>query len=110
MRLAEIMNPYSIPLFAMPALMAIAASFLKNRWEKWLLLLLAIVTFWAILQPAVHWAFAHPFNPADGAAKAFAWLFGWAYGLIEVILPAYWISKGFQWLARKKRQRMRPPG
>lgn len=97
------MNPYSIPLFAIPALITVAASLSKKRLSKWGLLLLAVITFWGILQPSVYWAFTHPFNPNDGGPKTFALLFGWAYGLILVVVPTYWISKGVQWIAKKNR-------
>ena len=83
-------------------LITIAASLLKNKLWKWALLILAVVTFWAILQPLVHWAYAHPFNPSDGAAKVTALLLGWVYGLILVVIPTYWISKGIQWLLKKR--------
>ena len=98
------MNPYVIPEYAIPALLTVAASLLKNKLCKWALLLLAILVFWGILQPSVHWAYSHPFNPNDGGPKTFALLFGWAYGLILVVIPTYWISKGIQWLVRKTRK------
>ena len=85
-------------------LITIAASLLKNGLWKWMLLLLAILTYWGFLQPFVQWAYSHPFNPNDGGPKVFALLFGWAYGLILVVIPTYWISKGIQWLVRKKRK------
>lgn len=98
------MNPYAIPLYAAPALITIAASLLKNRLWKWILLFLAILAYWGLLQPYVQWAYSHPFNPNDGGPKVFALLFGWAYGLILVVIPTYWISKGVQWLAKKMRK------
>lgn len=98
----ENMNPYSIPQFLLTALLALAASFQSRRLWKWLLLLSAVLTFWAFLQPAVHWAFSHPFNPNDGAAKVSALLFGWAVGLVAVVLPVYGISRGVQALARMR--------
>ena len=98
------MNPYTIPLYAAPALITIAASFLKNRIWKWTLLLLAIGSYWALLQMSVHWAYAHPFNPNDGAAKLTALILGGAFGLIMIVIPTYWLSKGIQWLVWKKRK------
>jgi zinc transporter ZupT len=98
------MNPYTIPLFAIPAGITIAASLLKNKAWKWILLLLATFIFWGLLQPSVHWAYTHPFNPNDGGPKTFAFLFGWAYGLIIIVVPTYWISKGIQHLKKIMKQ------
>ena len=103
------LNPYSIPQFLLSALLALAASFQPRRSWKWLLLFSAVLTFWAFLQPAVHWAYSHPFNPSDGAAKASALLFGWAVGLIGVVLPVYWISRGAQALAQKRKRNKGTP-
>ena len=98
------MNPYVLPNIAMPVLLTVAASLLNNKLWKWALLLLAVLAFWGLLQPSVHWAYSHPFNPDDGAPKVFALLFGWAYGLILVVIPTYWISKGIQWLAKRNKK------
>jgi apolipoprotein N-acyltransferase len=95
------MDPYLIPLIVVPTGITIVASLLKNRLWKWVLLFLATLLFWVILQPSVQWAFTHPFNPNDGAPRTFALLFGWAYGLLLVVIPTYWISKGIQ-LIRKR--------
>ena len=98
------MNPSTIPLFAIPAGITIAASLFKNRAGKWILPVVATVIFWGILQPSVHWAYMHPFNPNDGGPKTFALLFGWAYGLIMVVVPTFWISKGLQLINKKLKQ------
>ena len=99
-----------IPLFVIPAGITIVASLLKNREWKWILLLIATVIFWGILQPSVHWAYQHPFNQNDGGPKAFALLFGWAYGLLMVIIPTYWISKVFQLINKKMKKENSQPG
>jgi len=103
------MNPYSIPLYAVPGLITIAASLVKNRPWKWLLLLLAVLLFWGLLQPYVQWEYSNPFTPKDGGPKTFALLFGWAYGLIMVVIPTYWTSKGIQLLMKRKRIEDRQP-
>ena len=95
------MNPYLIPLIALPAGIALAASLMATKVWKWFLLLSSAFVFWVILQPFVQWAFLHPFDPNDGGAKTFALFFGWAYGLILVTIPTYWISKGAQSLRKK---------
>jgi hypothetical protein len=98
------MNPYFIPLYAAPMLITTTASLLNNKLWKWVFLLLAILTYWGILQLSVQWAYSHPFNPDDGGPKVFALLFGWAFGLVIVVIPTYWLSKGIQWLVKKKRK------
>lgn len=81
------------------------ASFLKNKWMSRGLLLTATVAFWVILQPHVHWTFSHPFNPNDGGPKVFALFFGWAYGLVLIVTPLYWISRGTQAIVHKLKNR-----
>lgn len=85
-------------------LITTTASLLNNKLWKWVFLLLAILTYWGILQLSVQWAYSHPFNPDDGGPKVFALLFGWAFGLVIVVIPTYWLSKGIQWLVKKKRK------
>jgi len=101
------MNPYSIPLIIVPLGITVAASLTRKKLWKWSLLLFAVAVFWGILQPSVDWAFSHPFNPNDGAPKTFAFLFGWVYGLVLVIIPTYWISRGIQCIFRKKNRKNR---
>ncbi len=96
------MNPYLITMIGIPALLSGSASFIKKPIIKWILLVIATVVFWAILQKYVDWAYTHPFNPNDGGPRTFAYLFGWVYGLIIVIIPTYWISKVIQWLVKKR--------
>ena len=98
------MNPYTVPLVAVPAAITVFASVVKARWIRRSVLLLATAVFWLILQLHVHWTFSHPFDPDDGGPKAFAFLFGWLFGIVLVITPAYWISRGIQsvWLKRRR--------
>ena len=97
------MNPFMLPLVAVPAAITIYASIVKRRWARLGLLLVATVIFWVILQLAVDWAFSHPFDPNDGGPRAFAFLFGWLFGLVLVITPVYWTSKGIQWIRSRSR-------
>ena len=99
------MNPYQIPLILLPAGITVVCSFLKQRALKWSLLLLATLTYWAILQLYVQWAYSHPFNPSDGGVRTGAFVFGWAIGLILVVIPTYWISKGIQFIRIKWREK-----
>ena len=87
------MNPYTLPLIAVPAAITIYASSVKRRWVRISLLLVATIVFWLFLQPHVHWTFSHPFNPNDGGPKAVALLFGWVYGLVFEITPIYLVSR-----------------
>lgn len=80
------MNPFSILLFGLPALLAITALALKKRWQVLLNLLAATLIYWYLLPKYVHWNYTHPFNPNDGAALTFAALFGWLFGLIYTTL------------------------
>jgi len=98
------MNPYLIPVFIIPALLTVKASLSPNKLWKWTLLLLAVITFWGILLPSVDWAYSSPVNTNDGSPRAFALLFGWAYGLILVVIPTYWTSKGIQWIVKKNKK------
>jgi len=95
------MNPYLLPLIAIPALITIFASLQKRKWLRRILLLVAAVAFWAIRLPHVEWAYAHPFNPHDGGPRLVALCLGWAYGLVLVVVPVYWISRGAQSIVRK---------
>ena len=99
------MNPYSIPLVAVPAGIALLASFPKNKWMRRGLLLAAAAAFWAILQPHVYWTFSHPFNPNDGGPKVFPLFFGWAYGLMLMVTPVYWCARAAQAITRKLKKR-----
>jgi len=45
------MNPYLLPLIAIPALITIFASLQKRKWLRRILLLVAAVAFWAIRLP-----------------------------------------------------------
>ena len=97
------MNPFMLPLVVVPAAITVYASFVKRRWARLGWLLVATAVFWVILQLAVDWAFSHPFDPNDGGPRAFAFLFGWLFGLVLVITPVYWISKGIQWIRSRSR-------
>lgn len=85
-------NPYEFHLYFWPAVLALLALFPKQRKFKVLILVLASIVYWAILQPSVEWAFNHPFNPDDGGPKTFAFLFGWLFGLIFPILPTFGLA------------------
>ena len=95
------MNPYTVTMVGIPVLLSVIASLAKKPVIKWTLLILATAIYWVILQKYVNWAFTHPFNPNDGGPRTFAYLFGWLYGLIIVIIPTYWISKGTQCLVKR---------
>ena len=97
------MNPFTIPLIAIPAAITFYASFVKGRWARLGLLLVATMVFWLFLQVHVDWTFTHPFEPNDGGPRTVAFLFGWLYGLVLVIAPVYWSSKGIQWIWSKIR-------
>lgn len=99
------MNPYTIPLIAVTAGLTLYASFRKNKWIRRGLLLAATVAFWVILNFEVDWTFTHPFNPDDGGPRVFALMFGWAFGLILIVIPLYWISRGIQTVARKLKKK-----
>jgi len=86
------MNPYSPWLYGVPAAIAILAAIPRRRAIRYGALALATLIYWIVLQQYVTWAFDHPFNPADGGPKVFAALFGWAAGLLTLILPVYWIA------------------
>ena len=90
------MNPYLLPLIAIPALITLFASFQQRKWLRRILLLIATAAFWAIRLPHVEWAYAHPFNPDDGGPLLVALCLGWAYGLVLVVGPVYWISRATQ--------------
>lgn len=97
------MNPFMIPLVVVPAAITIYASIVKRRWARFSLLFVATAAFWVFLQLAVDWAFSHPFDPNDGGPRAFAFLFGWLFGLVLIITPVYWTSKGIQWIRSTSR-------
>ena len=97
------MNPFTIPLFVVPAAITIYASLVKRRWIRFGLLLVASAVFWFVLPMHVHWTFSHPFNPNDGGPKAFAIVFGWLIGLVLVVTPVYWTSRVIQWIWSKIR-------
>jgi len=80
------MNPYSIFLFGLPAILVIAALFRQKQWQIWLLLIAAILVYWYVLPKYTLWSYQNPFNPNDGAALTFAALFGWLYGLIYTLI------------------------
>jgi hypothetical protein len=96
------MNPYTIPLIAVPAGITLYASFRNNKWIRRGLLFAATVVFWVIANIHVDWTFTHPFNPDDGGPRMGALVFGWAVGLILIVMPLYWVSRGIQAVARKR--------
>lgn len=49
-------NPYEFHLYFWPAVLALLALFPKQRKFKVLILVLASIVYWAILQPSVEWA------------------------------------------------------
>jgi hypothetical protein len=102
------MNPDTIPLIAVPAGLTLDASFRDHKWIRRGLLLAATVAFWVILNFHVDWTFTHPFNPDDGGPRMFALFFGWAFGLILIVTPLYWISRGIQAVARKLKNKECP--
>lgn len=55
------------------------------------LLIVALGAFlcWRIALQSVDWAYSHPFNPNDGGAKAFVYLFGWVVGIVVLIVPSF---------------------
>ena len=65
-----------------------------------LVLLGAAVLFQSFIVRYVVWAYAHPFNPTDGAAVAFAAMFGWVAGLVWPILPLYTVTRLIRWVIR----------
>ena len=93
------MSPYLIPLIGVPAVLAFLAAFQRCRLTRFLVILIATIIYAVLLCMHVDWAYAHPFNSSDGAARSFALLFGWAFGLIVVILPVYWITRCAKWIA-----------
>ena len=99
----KVMNPFEIPLVVLPAVITIYASFVRRRWVRLSLLLVATVVFWVMLQLTVDWAYSHPFDPDDGGPRTFAFLLGWLLGLVLVITPVYWTSKGIQWIWSRRK-------
>ena len=97
------MNPFTIPLIAIPVAITFYASFVKGRWARLGLLLVATKVFWLFLQAHVDWTFTNPFEPNDGGPRTVAFLLGWLYGLVLVIAPVFWSSKGIQWIWSKIR-------
>ena len=87
------MNPYTLPLYLIPALMTFIGALAEKRITQVICIVMATCVFWLLLQGSVDWAYTHPFNPDDGAARSFAILFGWFYGLLIVILPTYFITR-----------------
>ena len=80
-------NPYWLPVYVLAALLAVVAGGLPSRPRSLLilqalLLLSAAVLFQLFIVRHVVWAYAHPFNPSDGAAVAFSTVFGWLEGLV----------------------------
>ncbi len=67
------MNPFTIPLIAIPVVITLYASFVNGRWARLGLLLVATMVFWIFLQ------------------------------VVLVIAPVYWSSKGIQWIWSKIR-------
>jgi len=87
-------NPYDLPwLFVGIASGVWAGSLRPNFPFRPLaqLLIVAVGTFlcWRIALWSVDWAYRHPFNPNDGGAKTFVYLFGWVFGIVILILPSF---------------------
>lgn len=87
-------NPYDLPWLLVGIGSGVLAGSLKPAFPlrpAAQLLIVAVGTFlcWLIALESVDWAYSHPFNPNDGGAKSFVYLFGWIFGFIVLILPSF---------------------
>ena len=87
-------NPYQPPLLVVGLLSGVVAGLIPERtYTTWLnriyILGLGASVSWFLQISSVDWAYSHPFNPNDGAAKAMVSLLGWLFALIWPILPAF---------------------
>ena len=66
---------------------------------------IAIGTYvcWRLSIQSVQWAYDHPFNPNDGAAKTFVYLFGWLIALVLVILPSFGLTTLIRYLYKRQK-------
>ncbi len=90
-------NPYDIPLLAIGVISGVCAGLIPGKSRTTLInrvfiLGLGVCISWLLLQLLVDWAYNHPFNPADGAPRTFAFLFGWLTQFIWPILPTFLVS------------------
>ncbi|MCS3810276.1 hypothetical protein [Xanthomonas sp. 4461] len=90
-------NPYDLPWLIVGIATGVFSGLLRSVARLRLLiqaLVLALGTLlcWRLTMLSVAWAYEHPFNPSDGAAKAVAYLFGWIFGLVFLILPSFVIT------------------
>ena len=87
-------NPYDLPWVLIGIASGVLAGILPSR-PRWIaalrLFVVVLGTYfcWRLLLSSVEWAYNHPFNPNDGAAKTFAYLFGWLVALLLLIGPTF---------------------
>jgi hypothetical protein len=102
-------NPYDLPWIIVGIASGVLAALLPARKRKRLAraAVFALGTFlcWRITLSWVEWAFAHPFNPDDGAAKTFVYLFGWLPGLVILILPSFALVLLVRFVHERQRRR-----
>ena len=90
-------NPYDVPLLIIGIVSGVCVGLIPGKTRAALIsrvfiLALGVCVSWLMLQLLVDWAYNHPFNPADGAPRAFAFLFGWLAKLVWPILPAFLLT------------------
>jgi hypothetical protein len=91
---APMENPYDLPWMFVGIASGVWAgslrrSFLLRPLAQLLIVALGAFLCWRIALLSVDWAYRHPFNPNDGGAKTFVYLFGWVFGIVILILPSF---------------------
>jgi hypothetical protein len=91
-------NPYDLPWLLAGIGSGVLAGSLNRAFPlrpaaQLLIVAIGALLCWRIALQSVDWAYSHPFNPNDGGAKSFVYLFGWIVGIIVLILPSFaWVS------------------
>jgi len=90
-------NPYDLPWLIVGITTGIFSGLLRSAARFSLLIQVLVLAFgtllcWRLTTLSVAWAYQHPFNPNDGAARSVAYLFGWIFGLVCLILPSFAIT------------------
>ncbi|MEA9566745.1 MULTISPECIES: hypothetical protein [Xanthomonas] len=90
-------NPYDLPWLIVGIATGIFSGSLRSvarfrLLSQVLVLCLGTLLCWRLTTLSVAWAYEHPFNPNDGAARSIAYLFGWIFGLVFLILPSFVIT------------------
>jgi hypothetical protein len=98
-------NPFFWQTYGISALMAFIAGIIpssrRSKIFRVILLCIAVLIFSYFIRQYVDWAYDHPVNPSDGAAKTLSVLFGWLIGLVWPIVPSFFLARGLVWCFRK---------